>query len=128
MLPTCESVQEDIAWGRALGDVATAHAGSCPVCQTLASEIFRLDRVFAESVDTDIHVPAGFADRVMARIEIAVPTGTARLGLAAPLIRLLERRTVQIVLAHGAMAFAVTNLMRFVVTVLVPATSLGGGR
>ena len=104
----------------------TAHAASCASCGALTRQMADLDKAFAGHLD--VHVPEGFADRVMARLPPASAAREARRGLTARLNGLLERRSVQIALAHAGAAVTIANLIRFVFSLLVPATSLGAGR
>jgi hypothetical protein len=126
MSSSCNSVQEEIAWGRALAADAHAHAAACADCAALARRMAALDAVFG-GVDGG-EVPAGFAERVMARLERPVSVAAPTSGWTAPLLRLMDWRGVQLALAYGGVLFSLTNLLRFVLSTLVPAVSLGAGR
>lgn len=130
MSSSCNSVQEELAWGRALAADAHAHAAACAACGALARRMAALDALFGGGDgDQDGEVPAGFAERVMARLEgpLSVDASTSARWVA-PLLRLVERRGVQLALAYGGVLFSLTNLLRFVLSTLVPAVSLGAGR
>jgi anti-sigma factor RsiW len=117
----CPEIQERIAVGEILREAEQAHVLACPDCSRLANLWLAMDGEIAAHLDEAVSVPPGFADRVMTAIEEAPQ--------AAPGIeRWLGRRSVQLVLANLGVAVAITNIVRFVLGVLMPAAGLGGLR
>jgi hypothetical protein len=90
-------------------------------CSRFVSEWLALDSLIAEEINDKVVVPDGFADRVMARIEPAADA-TSRFDT------LLGRRWVQLALTQVGLAVAIANLLRFVFSTLLSASSLGGVR
>jgi hypothetical protein len=119
----CTEVEEKIAFGFSLTAEESRHAMDCGDCAAVAQEWSRLEGVLDElrraskASPAAFDVPAGFADRVMARLP-AAPAGA----------RLLDRRWAQIVLAHLGALVTLVNIVRFVAGLLVPSTSLGAVR
>jgi hypothetical protein len=117
----CNLIQERIVAGEALDERDQAHALACPGCARVTAEWLALDSLLAYDLDGGIVVPDGFADRVMAGLEQPVQGQTG-------FERMLSRRWVQLVLAHVGLVVALANIVRFVLSALVPAASLGGPR
>jgi hypothetical protein len=118
----CNAIQERIVMGEVLDEASQAHVLGCTGCGRLAADWLALDSLVAVEIDGGVAVPDGFADRVMASLSpdplAAVP--------ASRVESLLGRRWVQLVLAQVGLAVAIANLLRFVFSTLLPATSLGG--
>jgi hypothetical protein len=112
---TCTETQAKIARGETLDDFERDHALTCSDCGILVALAATLDAL-------DPGVPAGFADRVMARI--AAEGRGAREPARPP--RWYEGRWASLVLAAAAAVVAVLNAARFVASVLMPAGSFGG--
>ena len=117
----CNAIQERIVAGDFLDETNQAHTLACVRCGRFVSEWLALDSLIAEEIDGKVVVPDGFADRVMAKI---VPTADATSRFDA----LLGRRWVQLALTQVGLAVAIANLLRFVFSTLLPASSLGGVR
>jgi hypothetical protein len=117
---SCNAIQERIVVGDVLDEASQMHVLACSSCSHLAAEWVALDRLVAEGIGGDVAVPDGFADRVMARL--LVEPATSRFE------SILGRRWVQLALTQVGLAVAVANLLRFVLSMLVPAVSLGGVR
>jgi hypothetical protein len=108
----CMETQERIAHGQALTAVQSQHLATCVACVAVAEQWSLLDGMLASA---SVEVAEGFADRVMARLG-EQPT---------PMPGLFERRWVQITLANLGALVTIANLIRFVVRLLIPSTSLG---
>jgi hypothetical protein len=117
----CNAIQEHIVAGEILDETDQAHPLSCVRCSRFVAEWLALDSLIAEEIDGKVVVPDGFADRVMAKIEPAADA-TSRVDV------LLGRRWVQLALTQVGLAVAIANLLRFVFSTLLPASSLGGVR
>jgi hypothetical protein len=63
----CSSVQENIAWGRALSSADQTHVVTCPNCSVVAMQFEEIDSA-VNNIKAEI--PEGFADRVMQRISL----------------------------------------------------------
>jgi anti-sigma factor RsiW len=113
----CNVVQESIAWSRPLDAEAQHHLLECDRCRTFLEQITTLDAQMNDPAD--VGVPADFADRVMAEV------ARARRPTPRPAPR-LRGRSLEIVLANVGLVIGVTNLLRFVLSVLVASTALGG--
>ena len=114
-MDSCNETQEKIASGVSLDGDEQRHAVTCPHCASVASTYSLLDatlETFAPAL-----VPAGFADRVMARLAA---------DDRPPPLRWFERRVVQIALANAAAICAVFNLARFLAHIFVSDIALGG--
>jgi hypothetical protein len=112
---TCTETQAKIARGETLDDLERDHALTCSDCAILVALASTLDAL-------DPGVPAGFADRVMARI-----TAEGRSAHEPPTPpRWYEGRWASVVLAAAAAVVAVLNAARFVASVLIPGGSFGG--
>jgi len=118
---SCNAIQERIVVGDALDDASQAHVLACASCGSLVAEWVALDSLVAGEIDGGIAVPDGFADRVMASL---APESVA----VSRFDTLIGRRWVQLALTQVGVAVAVANLLRFVLSMLVPASSLGGMR
>jgi anti-sigma factor RsiW len=107
----CTEIQNTIAHGLALTAEQSQHMATCSGCAAVAEHWSRLDMMLTSA---QVEVADGFADRVMARLDepTAVPD-------------LLERRWVQITLANLGALVTMANLIRFVMRLLIPSTSLG---
>jgi len=116
----CNRIQEQIVAGDALDEAGQTHVVACASCAEVAAEWLALDSTIADGLDGGLEVPAGFVDRVMAAV--AAEPAAASSGLA----RVLGRRWLQVALANIGLAVAVTNLLRFVFSTLLPTASLGG--
>jgi hypothetical protein len=117
----CNAIQERIVAGESLDEPNQAHTLTCMSCSRFVSEWLALDSLIAEEINDKVVVPDGFADRVMARIEPAADA-TSRFDT------LLGRRWVQLALTQVGLAVAIANLLRFVFSTLLSASSLGGVR
>ncbi len=122
---SCNLIQERIVAGETLDEREQAHALACASCARVAAEWLALDSAIADGIDGGIVVPDGFADRVMAGLHKA-SDGAPR--TATRLERALGRRWVQLALAQVGLVVALANVVRFVLSALVPAASLGGPR
>jgi hypothetical protein len=119
-VPSCNDVQEKIARGLLTAAPDRAHAVSCPACAAVAQE-WSLVQAAIDDAQSEGVVPDGFADRVMARLGDDLENDQPQPASAG----LWERRWVQVVLANVGAVFTLANVLRFVVRVLVPSTSLG---
>lgn len=127
MTTSCNDIQERVAVGEALDESTQAHVLACPACSRVAAAFLALDAQVAEELWAAVHVPEGFADRVMVRLDQAAPSGTV--GMPAGMLnRLLARRWVQMGLAYLGATVALVNVLRFVLASLIPGASLGGMR
>jgi hypothetical protein len=115
----CNAVQERIVAGDPLDEASQAHALGCASCGRVAAEWLALESSIADVLSGGSEVPDGFADRVMAKLEDEArePQGTART---------IGRRWLHIALANLGLAIAVANLLRFILSTLMPTASLGG--
>ena len=113
---TCAETQEKITRGEALDDVERDHALGCGECGSVVALAATLDAL-------DPGVPAGFADRVMARVAAEAKRGALE-PLGPP--RWYEGRWAGVLLAAAATLVFVLNAARFVAGVLIPAGSFGG--
>jgi predicted anti-sigma-YlaC factor YlaD len=118
MQAPCNVIQESIAWSRPLDAEAQRHLLECDRCRAFLEQIATLDAQMNEQAD--VGVPADFADRVMAEVAFA------RRHTLRPAPRV--RRSLEIALANIGLVIGVTNLLRFVLSVLVASTALGGPR
>jgi hypothetical protein len=118
---SCNAIQERIVVGDALDEASQKHVLACASCGSLAAEWVGLDSLVAGEMDGGIAVPDGFADRVMASLA-PEPVAVSRFDT------LIGRRWVQLALTQVGVAVAIANLLRFVFSMLVPASSLGGMR
>jgi hypothetical protein len=118
----CNVIQERIVAGEQLDEGCQAHVVTCTRCSSTAAECLALDQAMIEGFDAVV-IPDGFADEVMARLDEPPALSPA---LSSAIDRLLGRRWVQIALAHVGLAMATVNLLRFVLSSLLPTTSLGG--
>jgi hypothetical protein len=144
-IESCEALQERMVRGEPLDAARQTHVAGCPTCSALAAEWLALESAIADSLDAGAVVPAGFADRVMARLESGVRAdagvGVAGVGAgnagvaemtaagvaaATRLDGLLGRRWFQIALAQLGVVAAAANLIRVIFAALVPTSSLGG--
>lgn len=114
---SCNAVEERIAVGETLDEASQAHVLGCRRCSAVAADYLALDARVEDELANTVIVPEGFADRVMAALQEAP---------ASHLDHVLGRRWVQIALAHVGAAVALTNLLRFVFSSLVPSATLGG--
>jgi anti-sigma factor RsiW len=114
----CNRIQEQIVAGDALDEPGQAHVLACPSCATVAAEWLALDSTIAAGLDSGPEVPAGFTDRVMAAV-VDTPGSSSRFE------GWLDRRWLRIVLANLGLAVALSSLLRFVLTTLLPTVSLG---
>jgi predicted anti-sigma-YlaC factor YlaD len=117
---SCSAVQEAIAWNRTPHETLRNHLLDCESCRAFGEQIAQLDARMNERFE--IEVPVGFADRVMARLQDPVPTVAPRGGAA----RLLEAKSFQLVATQVALLVSLSNLVRFVLSLLVPNTAWGG--
>jgi hypothetical protein len=112
----CTVIQERIVAGETLGEGEQAHVLDCEPCSRFAADCLVLDSLVADGMNAAVAVPDDFADRVMDKLDVA---GANRWH------ELFGRRWIQIAAANVGIAFAVINLIRFVLAALVPTTSLG---
>jgi len=115
----CNAIQERIVAGAPLDEASQAHALECGSCSRIAAEWLALESSIADALDDVPEVPDGFADRVMARLE---DEACERRDAA----RTSGRRWLHIALANLGLAIAVANLLRFILSTLLPTVSLGG--
>jgi hypothetical protein len=120
MQPTslCNRIQESIVAGDALGEAEQSHIVTCASCAEVAADCLALDSAIADGLD-GAEVPTGFADRVMAGIA-AEPSASSRIQ------RMLDRPWLKVALANVGLAVAITSVLRFVLSTLLPTVSLGG--
>jgi hypothetical protein len=112
----CNDTQEKIARGAPLDPAEATHASRCAGCAQVVADASLLEAALAALAPGV--VPAGFADRVM--VEVA----TLQTATTGP-TRWLERRWVQIALAHVGAAFTVLNVTRLLMRILIPEIALG---
>ncbi len=62
----CQTVQEEIAWGKPLDEAHRLHALSCAACSEALARFSELDSLFQDP--RPIEIPHGFVDGVMKRI------------------------------------------------------------
>lgn len=117
---SCSAVQEAIAWNRTPNEALQSHLLECESCRAFGEQIAQLDARMSQRIE--IEVPLGFADRVMARLQDPVPTVLPR-GRG---FRLLEKKSFQLVATQVALLVSLSNLVRFVLSLLVPNTAWGG--
>jgi hypothetical protein len=113
---TCTETQEKIARGEALDDIERDHALTCSDCGQMVALAATLDAL-------DPGVPAGFADRVMARIAAESTSNVPERPRSTPWY---EAQWAGVGLASAAAIVALLNAARFVASVLIPAGSFGG--
>jgi len=120
MQPTslCNRIQESIVAGGSLDEAGQAHVVACASCAGVAAEWLALDGAITDGLE-GMDVPAGFADRVMAAVAADAP-GSSRVE------HMLERPWLKIALANVGLVVAITSVLRFVFSTLLPAMSLGG--
>jgi hypothetical protein len=120
MQPTslCNRIQESIVAGDSLDEAGQAHVVACASCAGLAAEWMALDGDIAHGLD-GVEVPARFADGVMAAV-------AADASGSSVVERVLERPWLKIALANIGLVVAITSVLRFVLSTLLPAVSLGG--
>jgi hypothetical protein len=118
-MASCNRIQEQIVADEVLDEADQAHVVACASCAALAGEWLALDAAIAFGLAGGPEVPAGFADRVMAAMA-APADAAARTG------HWLERRWLEVVLANLGLAVALSSLLRFLLSTLLPAVSLGG--
>jgi len=117
----CNAIQERIVAGDTLDEATQTHALACASCSSFTVQWIALDGLIAEEIAGKLAVPDGFADRVMAGIGPAQEVGSR-------FDAFLSRRWVQLALTQVGLAIAIANLLRFVFSTVLPATSLGGVR
>jgi hypothetical protein len=105
---SCVAVQEQIAWDRKLSEDVQMHILSCAECGQVAAEFASLDVWMSHY---DVSIPSGFADKVMHQIDAL--EGTQRSGL-------FSSRWAELGLVSAGAAFAIWNLIQFVLAVLLP--------
>jgi hypothetical protein len=117
----CNAVQETLAWNQPLDEAGQQHVRTCEACRSFGEQLKILDALVMDHASVDI--PPGFADRVMAGLSARparVPRARHRLSHA------LEFRSVHWVLANIGLLVTLSNLVRFVLSLLVPSTASGG--
>jgi len=112
----CTVIQERMVAGETLGETEQAHVLDCATCSRFAADCLVLDSMVEEGVNAAVALPDDFADRVMGKLDVARAGGWQDL---------FGRRWMQVVLANVGVAFAVINLVRFVLSALIPTASLG---
>jgi len=117
--PSCNEIQECMLAGTVLDERAQEHLLVCARCASFAADYLALDSLVIETLGEPVSVPDDFADRVMASLD-------ARAAGGGRLERWLVRRWVQVALAHVGLAVAVVNILRFVLSSLLPSARLGG--
>ena len=108
-----------MAWDRQLSEEIRSHVLSCPDCGTVAAEFAGLDALMDSQLE--VSIPADFAEMVMARI-----TDSASVTSEVPppdeaFSKILSSRWAQIGLVGVGSVVAVSNLVRFVFAVVLPA-------
>lgn len=129
MTNRCNVVQEAIAWSRAVDGEAQPHLLDCERCRAFLEQIAALDARMQEQ--TDVDVPNGFADGVMSEIARRAPSPAAPSPRERSSSRRAPRiptRTLEIALAQASLVLGLTNVLRFVLSMLVPSIALGGPR
>ncbi len=119
MSTICKAAQEAIAWNRALDAGVREHLVHCESCQALLAGVTFLDAVILQGIDGD--VPADFAERVMMRVADA-----RHVGVHSHLAPLLRDRRLQVAFLNVGMLVSLSNLFRFMLSLLVPNTAWGG--
>jgi hypothetical protein len=113
----CNEVQEKLARGGSLTGAERAHAAACGRCLAVAADCSWLDAALAVVA---VPVPAGFADRVMARL----PELDGATAAASP--RWYQRRWAELAFANAAALVTVLNVARFLARVFVSQIAQGG--
>jgi anti-sigma factor RsiW len=83
LLRPCNSIQEDIAWGRGLSAEDQKHVLSCRSCSGTAAQFEALDSLVRNALEAN--VPEGFADRVIRQIEAEQQEENIRMAGRVPL-------------------------------------------
>jgi len=119
----CQSTQENIAVGHNLTIQNQAHLDQCAKCLRVFEEYKRLKRLFTLN-SNGIAIPDGFVDAVMARID---QESTPALNdwfakSQGQLSNVMSRPLCQWVLLCFGFLMSLSNLTRFVLLVLTPAS------
>lgn len=112
----CNVIQERIVAGERLCESDQAHVLGCAVCSRFATDCLVLDGMVTDGIDAAVSLPDDFTDRVMGSLDVGPEAGWQGF---------FGRRWIQIALAHVGVAFAVINLVRFVLAALISTASLG---
>ncbi len=116
----CNSIQEDIAWGRGLSAEDREHVLSCEACSGTEAQFEALDSLVRNTIEAD--VPEAFADRVIRQIEAEQQEEDMRLGGRVPLWeRVFFSKAVQWILVGLGSAFGLLKIARFFVQVVIHA-------
>ena len=108
----CHLIQEDIAWGRELRQEDKKHVLSCSTCSEIASQFEELDSLVREAIEAKI--PAGFSDRVVAKIWGEETKRDNPLYQWFPLLeRALYSRAVQWAFVGIGSVFGLFKIIRF---------------
>jgi hypothetical protein len=108
----CNDVQEKIARGERLSDDQRDHTTACASCASVIADFSLLEAALNAFGPA---VPAGFADRVMARVAAEVVTSSRA-----------SERWVSLMLASAAAVIAALNVASFLARVLVASVAFGG--
>jgi hypothetical protein len=117
-LKDCALIQEQIAWDKELPEEIQLHVLSCEDCNRVATEFASLDSWIAQHLDASI--PEGFADAVMARITSKPQRDFGVRWLPEASRRILSSRWMQVGIVAAGSVIAVLNLIRFVLSVILP--------
>jgi len=116
----CNSIQEDIAWGRGLNAEDREHVLSCEACSGTAVQFEAMDSLVRKAMEAN--VPEGFADRVIRQIEAEQQEEDIRLAGRVPLWeRVFFSKAVQWILVGLGSAFGLLKIARFFVQVVIHA-------
>lgn len=108
----CNTVQERIARGDALHDDERDHTAACDSCAATMAEF----SVLEAALDTfGSEVPAGFANRMMARVASQPEVSPRR-----------SARRVHLAVAYAAGALAAVNVTAFLARIFVASVAFGG--
>lgn len=117
----CQRIQEEMAWGRGLGEEDQRHVLSCKMCSETAAQLEKLDSLVRSAIGAD--VPDSFADRVIGRLEeegrLAESSFARRL---ASLERLLFSKAVQWALVGIGSLVGLFNILNFFSRVIANAS------
>jgi hypothetical protein len=111
----CNDIQERIARGDTSSADDRDHAATCASCAAVIADFSLLE---ATLHTFEPAVPAGFADRVMARLETAhasMPLPSRRVGLR-----------MQLALAYAGGLLAVINAVAFIARIFIASVAFGG--
>jgi hypothetical protein len=116
MNSACTAIQERIVAGERLCDTEQAHILGCDPCSRFAADCLVLDSMIADGMHAVVTLPDDFADRVMSKLDGSPSDGWQEF---------FGRRWIQLLFANVGIAFAIVNLVRFVLATVMPTASLG---